>query len=245
LHAAEGFRVVTLADGSEIPARAVVIASGAEYRRPDLDGWQAMEGQGIFYAATETEAGLCAGTPVVVLGGGNSAGQAAMFLASKDCSVHIVIRGPDLGRSMSRYLVTRIEADARISVWPESELSALHGGDRLDEVTVQRHAEETVVDLKTTAVFCFIGAVPATAWLDGNVALDEHGFIRTDRDLTAEDLGSQWEHLGRSPLSLETNVPGVFAVGDVRSGSVKRVAAAVGEGSIAVRSVHEYLGLAG
>jgi thioredoxin reductase (NADPH) len=245
LHAAEGFHVVTLNDGSEIPARAVVIASGAEYRRPELAGWQALEGQGVYYAATETEAGSCAGGAVVVLGGGNSAGQAALFLAGKGCSVHVVIRGPDLGRSMSRYLVTRIEADQRIVVWPESELSALHGGDRLTGVTVQRHGEGTIKDLEIGAIFCFIGAVPATSWLDGILALDEHGFIRTDRDLNADDLGSAWDHLGRAPLSLESNVPGVFAVGDVRSGSVKRVAAAVGEGSIAVRSVHEYLALAG
>jgi thioredoxin reductase (NADPH) len=245
LHAAEGFRVVTLNDGSEIPARAIVIASGAEYRRPDVAGWESMEGQGVYYAATETEAGLCAGTPVVVLGGGNSAGQAALFLAAKGCTVHIVIRGPDLGRSMSRYLVTRIEADERISVWPQSELSVLHGTDRLNGVTVQRHGEGTVEDLEATGVFSFIGAVPATDWLDGNLALDEHGFIRTDRDLSADDLGSDWEPLERSPLSLETSLPGVFAVGDVRSGSVKRVAAAVGEGSTAVRSIHDYLALAG
>jgi thioredoxin reductase (NADPH) len=245
LEACKGFRVITLNDGSEVPARSVVIASGAEYRRPDIAGWQSLEGHGVYYAATETEAGMCAGRPVVVLGGGNSAGQAAQFLAGKGCSVHIVIRGPDLGRSMSRYLITRLEADPRIVVWTESELVALHGEDTLEAVTVRRHGEGSVDDLDATGLFCFIGAVPATSWLDGKLALDKHGFIRTDRDLTSDDLGSTWEPLGRQPLSLETSLPGVFAVGDVRSGSVKRVAAAVGEGSIAVRSIHEYLALAG
>ncbi|MFL6240222.1 MAG: FAD-dependent oxidoreductase [Actinomycetes bacterium] len=244
LRADQGFRAITLVDGSEVPARAVVIASGAEYRRPDVDGWSEVEGNGIYYAATETEAGMCSGSPVVVLGGGNSAGQAALFLASKNCRVRIVIRGPDLGKSMSRYLVTRIEADDRIEVLTECELSTLHTNGRLTGVTVRRQSIDRTDDLESAAVFCFIGAVPATSWLEGTLALDQRGFIRTDRDLDGDDLAS-WQHLDRSPLALETNLPGVFAAGDVRSGSVKRVAAAVGEGSTAVRSVHEYLSLAG
>jgi thioredoxin reductase (NADPH) len=241
----DGFRVVQLTDGSEVPTRAVVLATGAEYRRPDVAGWQSLEGNGIYYAATETEAGLCAGSPVVVLGGGNSAGQAALFLAGKGCSVRVVIRGPDLARSMSSYLVTRLAADPRIEVLTECELSTVHGADRLDAVTVRRSADGNSDDVKAAALFCFIGAVPATSWLNGLVAVDGNGFIRTDRDLDDADLAATWVHLGRAPLSLETSLPGVFAAGDVRSGSVKRVAAAVGEGSTAVRSVHQYLALAG
>ncbi|MDX6287105.1 MAG: thioredoxin reductase [Frankiales bacterium] len=241
----DGFHVVTLVDGSEVPARAVIVASGAEYRRPGLAGWEAREGNGVYYATTLTEAGLCAGSPVVVLGGGNSAGQAALFLAGKGCPVHIVIRGPDLGRSMSRYLVTRIEADDRIDVLTDTELASLEGEGRLDGVVVRSKVDGNTDDLKAVAVFCFIGADPATSWLSGDIAVDEDGFIRTDRDLTAADLGSAWEHLDRTPLSLETSLPGVFAAGDVRSGSVKRVAAAVGEGSTAVRSVHQYLAIVG
>jgi thioredoxin reductase (NADPH) len=239
----DGFMVVQLVDGSEVPARAIVLATGAEYRRPDLDGWESLEGNGIYYAATETEAGLCAGAPVVVLGGGNSAGQAAMFLAAKGCTVRVVIRGSDLGRSMSKYLVTRLEADPHVEVLTESVLVSLAGSERLDGVGLQR-ADGTVEDLKASAVFCFIGAVPATAWLQGLVAVDKDGFIRTDRDLDEADLAS-WASLDRTPFAFETSVPGVFAAGDVRAGSVKRVAAAVGEGSTAVRSVHQYLALAG
>jgi thioredoxin reductase (NADPH) len=146
---------------------------------------------------------------------------------------------------MSRYLITRLEADHRIEVLAESELVELQGESRLERVVVRRKGDGSTTDLKAAAVFCFIGAVPATSWLQGGVALDEDGFIRTDRDLTAADLESGWEHLGRAPLALETSLPGVFAAGDVRSGSVKRVAAAVGEGSTAVRSVHQFLALAG
>jgi len=241
----DGFHVITLADGSEVPARAVIIASGAEYRRPQIPGWQQMEGNGVFYAATETEVGMCTGSPVVVLGGGNSAGQAALFLAGKDCAVNVVIRGPDLGKSMSRYLVTRLEADHRVEVWTDAELTELYGDGRLDAVSLLSKTTNTTNEMKASAVFCFIGAVPATSWLSGQVAVDKDGFIRTDRDVTADDLGPEWAPLSRAPLALETSAPGVFAAGDVRAGSVKRVAAAVGEGSTAVRSVHQYLALAG
>jgi thioredoxin reductase (NADPH) len=243
LHTDEGFHVLTLADGSEVPARSVVVATGAEYRRPDIERWQDLEGNGIYYAATETEAGICAGTPVVVLGGGNSAGQAAMFLAAHDCAVRLVIRGPDLGKSMSRYLVTRVEADPRIEVMSSCEIVALHAESALEGLQVRQ--KDRFADLTARALFCFIGAVPATAWLQGCLASDQNGFLRTDRDLTPDDLAGTWAHLDRAPLALETSQPGVFAAGDVRAGSVKRVAAAVGEGSTAVRSVHQFLALAG
>jgi len=245
LHQAGGFLVVTLLDGSEIPTRAVIIASGAVYRRPDIRGWSELEGQGIYYAATETEAALCAGSPVVILGGGNSAGQAAVFLAGHDCQVHVVIRGANLSNSMSRYLVTRLEADPHIDIITEAELSAVHGEKWLEGVTLKTKASRQTSEIVAGALFCFIGAVPATDWLADLIALDGHGFIRTDRDLTRPDLALHWSTLNRLPLPFETSLPGVFAAGDVRSGSVKRVAAAVGEGSTAVRSVHQYLALAG
>jgi thioredoxin reductase (NADPH) len=234
------WHIVQLADGSEVPARAVVVATGAEYRRPGVEGWERFEGAGIYYAATESEGQLCAGARVAVLGGGNSAGQAALFLASKRCEVRVVLRGDDLGRSMSRYLVDRIQADARITVEHRTEIRGLHGDDRLAGVRWERTATGATEDVDLSAVFCFIGAVPATSWLSECLARDRNGFVLTDRDL-GDDLPAVWAALDRHPLPLETSEPGVFAVGDVRAGSVKRVAAAVGEGSTAVRSVHEHL----
>jgi thioredoxin reductase (NADPH) len=244
LECKDGWHVVELSDGSQVPARAVIIATGAEYRRPAVEGWADREGNGIHYAATETEGRLWAGSPVAVIGGGNSAGQAALYLASKGCAVHVLVRGDGLGASMSRYLVDRIEADPRITVETRTEVRRLHGDDRLTAITVERtgtaalHAHER---LDVAAVFCFIGAVPATSWLVGDLATDDRGFLRTGRDLDPGDLGPKWATLGRVPLPFETSVAGVFAVGDVRAGSIKRVAAAVGEGSAAVRSVHEHL----
>jgi thioredoxin reductase (NADPH) len=236
-----GWHVVELSDGSEVPARAVIVATGAEYRRPDVAGWQDRENNGIYYAATETEGRMWAGARVGVVGGGNSAGQAALFLAGKGCEVHLLIRGRSLEASMSHYLIDRIDADARITLEVCSEVRALHGDGRLAGVTVERTAAGSHDRLDLAALFCFIGAVPATTWLDGCLATDDSGFLRTDRDLVPGDLGPSWEALDRAPLPFETSVPGVFAVGDVRAGSIKRVAAAVGEGSTAVRSVHEHL----
>jgi thioredoxin reductase (NADPH) len=238
-----GWFAVALEDGSEVATRSVVIATGAEYRRPPVEGWGDIEGTGIYYAATETEARLCSGTRVAVLGGGNSAGQAALFLSQRGCDVHVVIRSHDLGKSMSRYLVDRVLADPRITVEAGTEIRAVHGSDRLTGLTYERTAtgERGTVDIG--ALFCFIGAVPATDWLSGCLQTDERGFVRTDRDLVGIDRSEQWTALGRAPLPYETSQPGVFAVGDVRSGSTKRVAAAVGEGSTAVRSVHDHLSL--
>jgi len=236
-----GWHVVVLADGSEVPARAVVVATGAEYRRPGVDRWEHFEGAGISYAATETEGRLCAGARVAVLGGGNSAGQAALFLAGKDCQVHVVIRSDDLGRAMSSYLVDRIHADDRITVEHRTEVRGLHGDDRLAGLRWERTATGALEDVDVSALFCFIGAVPATAWLTGCLATDRDGFVLTDRDLDTGALSPVWAALDRPPLHLETSEPGVFAAGDVRAGSVKRVAAAVGEGSTAVRSVHAHL----
>jgi thioredoxin reductase (NADPH) len=234
-----GHLVIGLSDGTDVPGRAVIAATGARYRRLDAARLEQFESRGVYYAATELEARMCAGAPAVIAGGGNSAGQAALFLADSGSAVTIVIRGPDLAASMSRYLVDRIEADKRIVVRRNTRIVALEGDQSLTGVRVSGpDGEET---LTSTALFSFIGAEPSSAWLSGLAALDDRGFVLTDRSLERADLGPRWEALGRSPLPFETSHQGLFAVGDVRSGSTKRVAAAVGEGSAAVRSVHAYL----
>ena len=234
-----GHLVVRLSDGTDLAGRAVIAASGARYRRLDAARIQEYEGNGVYYAATEMEARLCAGAPVVVAGGGNSAGQAALYLASAGCPVTVVIRGPDLARSMSRYLVDRVDEDSRIDVCTETRITALEGGRTLTSIRVDAPGGDRMLDC--AGLFSFIGADAGSGWLAGCAALDEGGFVLTDRTLRDTDLDERWEVLRRTPLPFETSHPGLFAVGDVRSGSIKRVATAVGEGSAAVRSVHEYL----
>jgi thioredoxin reductase (NADPH) len=234
-----GHFVLRLSSGTAIQSRAVIVATGARYRRLDAVGLERFESRGVYYAATELEARACAGSPAVVAGGGNSAGQAALFLANAASAVTIVIRGPDLAASMSRYLVDRIEADTRIVLRRNTRIVALEGEDFLTGVRISSSSGEET--LAATALFSFIGADPASEWLSGGAALDDRGFVLTDRSLGREHLKGPWDALGRAPLPFETSQPGLFAVGDVRSGSTKRVAAAVGEGSAAVRSVHEYL----
>jgi thioredoxin reductase (NADPH) len=237
-----GYLSIRLSDGTDVAGRAIIVASGARYRRLDVARLEDFEGTGVYYAATEMEARMCAGSPVVVVGGGNSAGQAALFLAEAGSPVSVVIRGSDLGKSMSRYLVDRIKADARIAVRANTEIAGLEGDQSLTSVRLRSDGGDSV--LPCAALFSFIGAEPAAGWLSGCAALDQRGFVLTDRSLDAERLDARWEMLGRRPLPFETSYPGLFAVGDVRSGSTKRVAAAVGEGSAAVRSVHEYLAFA-
>jgi len=237
-----GYLVGSLSDGTEVTGRALIVASGARYRRLDASRLEDFEGKGVYYAATEMEARLCAGSPVVVVGGGNSAGQAALFLAETCRQVSIAIRGPDLGKNMSRYLVDRIEADRRIVVRTNTEVAGFEGVETLAAVRVKTTGGDSV--LPCAGLFSFIGADPASGWLSGCAALDEHGFVLTDRSIGAEELDGRWAALGRLPLPFETSQPGLFAVGDLRSGSIKRVAAAVGEGSAAVRSVHEFLAFA-
>ncbi len=237
-----GHLIINLSDGTDVAARAVIVASGASYRRLDADRLADFEGNGVYYAATEMEGRLCAGSPVVVVGGGNSAGQAALFLAASGSPVTVIIRGHDHNASMSRYLVDRIEVDPHIAVRANSTITALEGDQTLTSVHVSIEGVDTI--LPCAALFSFIGADPAASWLSGCAALDEHGFVLTDRSLAAAHLDERWETLGRRPLPFETSYPGLFAVGDVRSGSIKRVAAAVGEGSAAVRSIHEYLAFA-
>lgn len=230
---------VTLDDGTEIQTRAVVLACGVHYRALPLARWPEFEGVSIFYAATAIEALQCAGRPVIVIGGANSAGQAALFLSSRGARVSLVVRADDLNAGMSAYLVLRVMADPGITVLNASQVVALHGGDRLAGVTVR--GPEGEMDRDAAALFCFIGARPATAWLK-NFVLDSDGFVRTDVDLGPSDLAApQWREFQRGVLPYETSQPGVFAIGDVRHGSTKRVAAAAGEGAAAIQSVHRAL----
>ena len=234
-----GHLVVSLSDGTDVAGRAVIVASGARYRRLPIDRLEEYEGNGVYYSATDIERRLCSSGPVVIVGGGNSAGQAALFLAEAGSHVTLVIRGSDLDKSMSRYLIDRIDEDKSIVVQTESQVTRLGGGETLSSLTLKGPEGET--EVPCVALFSFIGADPSSQWLCGCAATDSKGFVLTDLELGPEDLDGRWDALGRPPLPFETSYPGLFAVGDVRSGSTKRVAAAVGEGSAAVRSVHEYL----
>jgi thioredoxin reductase (NADPH) len=242
LRVEHGFHVVVLADGSEIAARAVIIATGARYRRLAVDELERFEGAGVYYAATEIEARLCRGSAVGVVGGGNSAGQAAIYLSQQGCRVTLVVRRRELVETMSQYLIARILADPNIEVLTHTEVRGLAGGGHLQEITLEHTATGHRRTVACGGLFCFIGAVPTTAWLGDCVSLDRSGFVLTDRSLCDNDVNAD-AFAGRDPLPFETSRPGVFAVGDVRLGSMKRVAAAVGEGSSAVRSVHDYLAL--
>lgn len=237
-----GHLFVRLSDGTEAVGRAVIAATGARYRRLAADRLDEFESRGVYYAATDLEMRPCRGNPVAVVGGGNSAGQAAVFLADNGSSVTVAIRGADLGASMSRYLVDRLEGHPAIEVRTRTTVIGLDGEEALKAVRMAGPDGELVVPV--AGLFSFIGADPQSEWLSDCVALDEKGFVLTDRALDDTQLGDRWEALGRRPLPFETSCPGLFAVGDVRSGSTKRVAAAVGEGSASVRSVHEYLAFA-
>jgi thioredoxin reductase (NADPH) len=221
-----------------IDSKAVIIATGARYRALPLERWPDFEGAGIYYAATELEARGCAGSPVTVIGGANSAGQAALYLAGRGCDVSLVVRGPDITAEMSAYLVDRLLVHPQVAVQCRSEVTRLDGTDFLDEISITDHTADTTLAQPCSGLFCFIGAEPATSWLTG-IATEDNGFILTDVQLNNTDLGPAWAEVGRTPLPFETNVPGVFAVGDVRSGSMKRVAAATGEGASAIASVHK------
>jgi thioredoxin reductase (NADPH) len=233
-----GRHEIELSDGDVATGRSVVIATGAQYRRLDVPRLEEFEGVGVYYAATQAEAQLCAGDSVVVVGGGNSAGQAAMYLAREASCCRILIRGGDLGKSMSRYLVDQVERNESIEVCLHSEVAELDGERELETVTIAdtRSGERTRVPAR--ALFVFIGALPHSEWLDGQLASDDAGFLLTGRDLSEQQRS---EYNGEQPWFLETSRPGIFAVGDVHSGSIKRVASAVGEGSMAVRLIHQRL----
>jgi thioredoxin reductase (NADPH) len=232
---------VRLDDGTIVPARAVIIATGARYRKPALPNLSQFEGAGVYYSATfMEEAQLGDDAEVVVVGGANSAGQAAIFLARTGRTVQILVRSNALAASMSRYLVRRIEETPTIQVRTGTEIVALEGNGHLERVRWRDRAGE-VTSHEIRHVFLMTGAEASTGWLNGGVALDAHGFIKTGPDLTPEDLAATHWPLERSPYPLETSRPSVFAVGDVRCGNVKRVASAVGEGSIAISFVHRVL----
>jgi thioredoxin reductase (NADPH) len=219
-------------------AKCVIIATGADYHRLDAEGREQFEGSGVYYAATAREGQLCHGSTVIVAGGGNAAGQAAMFLSEGAAKVLLAIRGEGLAKSMSSYLARRVETKENIEILPHTEIRKMMGGKVLEAVELentQTHERRTV---QTPAVFSMIGAKPCTDWLPPEIERDEKGFIKTGR---AVANAPAWKDAGRAPGPLETSRPGIFAAGDVRSGSVKRCAAAVGEGGMAVEGVHEVL----
>jgi thioredoxin reductase (NADPH) len=226
--------------GAPVPARTVVIASGAQYRKLNVPNLDEFEGAGVYYGATTIEAQLCRDEEVIVVGGGNSAGQAAVFLAQTVKRVHVLVRGAGLAETMSRYLIRRIEGSPTIVLRPHTEIVALEGANHLERVS-WRDNETGVTRHDIRHVFSMTGAAPNTGWLDGCVVLDGKGFIKTGAELSKEELAAAKWPLARPPHLLETSRPGVFAVGDVRCGNVKRVASAVGEGSIAITFVHQAL----
>jgi thioredoxin reductase (NADPH) len=233
--------VMELGDGSRIPARAIVIATGAQYRRLAIENLSRFEGAGVYNGATFVESQLCKDQEVIVVGGGNSAGQATVFLAENAKQVYLLVRSDGLAETMSRYLIRRIEETPNITLLPRTEVVALTGGDHLERVTWRNNETGKTEDREITHLFVMTGAVPNTAWLNGCLVLDSNGFIKTGPDLSAEELNAAKWPLARRPYLLETTLPGVFAAGDVRGGNIKRVASAVGEGSIAISFVHQIL----
>jgi thioredoxin reductase (NADPH) len=230
--------------GPRVPARSVIIATGAQYRKPSLHNLSQFEGAGVYYSATFMEAQLCSGEEVIVVGGGNSAGQAAVFLSQTARRVHMLVRSGGLADSMSRYLIRRIEESPTIDLRTNTEIVALEGNGQLQRVQWRDNRTAEITSHDISHVFLMTGAMPNSAWLAGCVALDRQGFIKTGPDLSRDDLAAAKWPLARSPHLLETSLPGVFAVGDVRGGNIKRVASAVGEGSIAVAFVHRALAAA-
>ena len=240
---ADSLPMVKLDSGELLRSRSVVIASGARYRKPSLSDFVGFEGRGVYYGASFIEARLCREQEVIVIGGGNSAGQAAVFLAGHARHVHILVRGPGLADTMSRYLIQRIETAPNITLHTETEVVALAGEGGLERVSWRHRPSGRTEEHPIAHVFVFIGADPSSSWLSDCVTLDQKSFVKTGIDLSPDELRAAGWSLRRSPFLLETSLPGVFAVGDVRSGSVKRVAAAVGEGAAAVQMIHQALSL--
>ena len=242
LSSADGLHQVSFDDGETVQAKSVIIATGAQYNRLPLDRLADFEGVGVYYAATQAEAQACGTSPAAVVGGGNSAGQAALFLSRSSAKVHMLIRGDALEASMSRYLINRITQNPRIIVSPRTQVTALTGTGQLEGVRIRRASRaRPESELPVRGLFVFIGARPGTGWLAGQLAEDSHGFLLTGSDIPVARLDDE----NMNPLFLETSRPGIFAVGDVRSGSVKRAAASIGEGSMAVRLVFDRLQPAG
>jgi thioredoxin reductase (NADPH) len=235
------YRYVKIGDGSELACHSVLLATGVEWRKLNVPGVDRLQGAGVYYGAGSTEAMTCQDEDVYVIGGANSAGQAAMNFSRYARRVVMLVRGESLANTMSRYLIDEIEKTQNISVEFESSVVEAHGESRLESISVHCGASGEVSQVRASSLFIFIGALPGTAWLDGVVERDEKGFVLSGSELKRNGkLPSGWP-LKRDPGLLETSVPGVFAVGDVRRGSVKRVASGVGEGSIAIQFVHSYL----
>ncbi|MGA9941655.1 MAG: FAD-dependent oxidoreductase [Nitrososphaeraceae archaeon] len=233
--------IVEVENGNRIPARTVLIATGAQYRKLPLKNLSQFEGAGVYYGATFVERQLCGGEEIIVVGGGNSAGQAAVFLAQTTKRVHVLVRSAGLAASMSRYLIRRIEESPNVIVQPHTEIVALEGNHHLESVRWRNSQTGRTEENKIRHVFVMTGADPNTGWLNGCIVLDAKGFINTGPDLSSENLSAAGWSLKRQPYLLETSLPGVFAAGDVRGGSIKRVASAVGEGSTAISFVHKVI----
>jgi thioredoxin reductase (NADPH) len=235
------YRIMTLADGGEISCHALMIATGVQWRRLDAPGIDKLQGAGVYYGGGTTEALSCKNEIVYVIGGANSAGQAAMNFAKYAERVVILVRGSSLSSTMSQYLIDQIKETPNIQIWAHASVIEAHGDTHLEEISVQCADTNKVERVPATSMFIFIGALPRTDWLAGTVERDDRGFILTGPDVMSNGQRPKGWQLDRDPFLLETNVPGLFAVGDVRHGSVKRVASGVGEGSVAVQFIHQYL----
>lgn len=241
LRCQDSYRFVQLADGSELSSHVVLISTGVSWRKLDVPGTERLAGAGVYYGAAMTEAIACRDEEVFVVGGANSAGQAAMHLSKYARKVTMLVRGVSLAATMSQYLIDQIAATSNITVRCRVNVVEAHGADHLEAITIADAEAKTNETLPTKSLFIFIGAQPHTEWLAGKLARDEHGFILAGPDLLHDGHKPKGWSLERAPFLLETSVPGVFVAGDVRHGSVKRVASSVGEGSIAVQFIHQYL----
>jgi thioredoxin reductase (NADPH) len=235
------YRFLGLSDGTEVSCHALVLATGVQWRKLDIPGMDRLQGAGVYYGAGQTEAVSCRDEDVYIVGGANSAGQAAMFFSRYACRVIVLVRGPSLAATMSQYLIDQIRKTPNIQVEYLSEVVAVHGEDHLESISIRCNTTGEVENVSASSLFIFIGAEPRTAWLDRIVDRDSRGFILTGPDLLKEGKRPKGWAPDRDPGLLETSVPGIFAVGDVRHGSIKRVASGVGEGSVAIQFVHQYL----
>jgi thioredoxin reductase (NADPH) len=237
----DGYKIIQLSDGTEINARSVVITTGVSYRQLGAAGEENYTGAGVYYGAATTEAYACSDQDVYVVGGGNSAGQAAMYLSKYARSVHILVRKPDLSSTMSQYLIDQINSTKNIVVCGKTIITKMQGDGRLEEIVIQNIENGGIEQVKTNSVFIFIGAKPCTEWVQLDLIRNDKGYIETGRDLLRFDFFKKKWKLDREPFLLESSMPGIFAAGDVRAGAMNRIASAVGEGAMSIKFVHEYL----